>query len=108
MALCGHLVAHDSVHRFLAEHRQRLFPDDMFVDLFGSGRGRPSVPADVVATVMVLQALGPAAVGLLALVAGQDVEPGDSDGSWRIAQVTRPDRIVSVNDPESRRVHRGC
>lgn len=29
----------------------------MFADLFGSGRGRPSVPADVIATVMVLQAL---------------------------------------------------
>ncbi len=29
----------------------------MFADLFGSGRGRPSVPADVVATVLVLQAL---------------------------------------------------
>lgn len=28
-----------------------------FADLFPSGRGRPSVPADVVATVMVLQAL---------------------------------------------------
>ena len=37
------------------------------------------------------------AVGLLALVAGQDVEPGDSDGTWRIAPVTRPDRIVSVH-----------
>ena len=46
------------------------------------------------------------AVGLLALVAGQDVEPGDSDGTWRIAQVTRPDRIVSVVDPESRHVHK--
>jgi Transposase domain (DUF772) len=57
MALCGHLVALDSVHCFLAEHRQRLFPDDMFGDLSGSGRGRPSVPADVIATVMVLQAL---------------------------------------------------
>jgi hypothetical protein len=41
----------------LAVNRQRLFPDDMFADLFGSGRGRPSVPADVIATVMVLQAL---------------------------------------------------
>jgi hypothetical protein len=29
----------------------------MFADLFPSGRGRPSVPADVIATVMVLQAL---------------------------------------------------
>ena len=46
------------------------------------------------------------AVGLLALVAGQDVEPGDTDGTWRIAQVTRPDRIVSVVDPESRHVHK--
>jgi len=45
------------VFAFLAEHRLRLFPDEMFADLFPSGRGRPSVPADVIATVMVLQAL---------------------------------------------------
>lgn len=265
MAMCGHLVADDSVHWFLAENRHRLFPDDMFADLFVSSRGRPSVPADVIATVMVLQALEglsdreaigqlrmniawkvaagrplhdegfhptvltlwrnklrgsdrpqrifdavrdvinatgvlagktrraldstvlddavtrqdaimqlvaqirrvrrlvPAAkalslvahdydndpgkpvcawndradidrvvtelvtdahtilaaldgadldtaqaeaVGLLALVAGQDVEPGDSDGTWRIAQVTRPGRMVSVHDPDSRHVHK--
>ena len=56
-ALVGHLVPDGSVYAFLAEHRRRLFPDVMFADLFGSGRGRPSVPADVVATVMVLQAL---------------------------------------------------
>lgn len=56
-ALCGHLVPAGSVHGFLAEHRRRLFPDELFTDLFPSGRGRPSVPADVVATVMVLQAL---------------------------------------------------
>jgi transposase len=56
-ALCGHLLSEGSVHAFLAEYRQRLFPDEMFVDLFPSGRGRPSVPADVIATVMVLQAL---------------------------------------------------
>jgi IS5 family transposase len=264
-ALVGHLVSAGTVYAFLAEHRHRLFPDALFADLFGSGRGRPSVPADVIATVMVLQALGglsdreavqalrtdlrwkvaagltladegfhptvltlwrnklrdsarpqrifdavrevidatniltgktrraldstvlddavtrqdaimqlvaqirrvrrliPAAkalvlvahdydndpgkpvcawndradidrvvtelvndartiltgldgveldetqaeaVGLLALVAGQDVEPGDSDGTWRIAQETRPDRIVSVHDPESRHVHK--
>ena len=42
---------------FLADHRRELFPDELFADLFPSGRGRPSVPADVVATVMVLQAL---------------------------------------------------
>jgi IS5 family transposase len=56
-ALCGHLVAEGSVHAFLAAHRKTLFPDEMFEDLFGSGRGRPSVAADVIATVMVLQAL---------------------------------------------------
>jgi IS5 family transposase len=56
-AVCGHLVPAGSVHAFLAEHRQRLFPDELFADLFRSGRGRPSVPADVIATVMVLQAL---------------------------------------------------
>lgn len=264
-ALVGHLVPAGSVYAFLAEHRRRVFPDELFADLFGSGRGRPSVPADVIATVMVLQALSnlsdrdavaalrtdlrwkvaagltlddegfhptvltlwrnklrasdrpqrifeavrdvidatnvlsgktrraldstvlddavtrqdaimqlvaqirrvrrlipatkalslvahdydndpgkPAcswndradidrvvtelvsdahtilaaldgvaldaaqseAVGLLALVAGQDVEPGDTDGTWRIAPVTRPDRMVSVHDHESRHVHK--
>ena len=56
-ALCRHLVADESVHAFLADHRWELFPDELFGDLFVSGRGRPSVPGDVVATVMVLQAL---------------------------------------------------
>jgi IS5 family transposase len=56
-ALCRHLIADDSVQAFLADHRRELFPDELFEDLFPSGRGRPSVPADVVATVMVLQAL---------------------------------------------------
>ena len=263
-ALCRHLVAEDSVHAFLADHRVTLFPDSMFVDLFPSGRGRPSVPADVIATVMVLQALEglsdrdaasalrtniawkvaaglaldddgihysvltywrtrlrksvaperifdvvravidatgvlkgrrrraldstllddgvatqdtvtqlvaairkvrrlvPAAaevgvaahdydasgkpvcawddpvakaalvsglvndaraiidaltgvsldaeqadaVGLLALVAGQDVEPGEGEGTWRIAQRVAPDRVISVVDPESRHMHK--
>ena len=56
-ALCSHLLGEGSVHALLAEHRRVLFPDEMFADLFASGRGRPSVPADVIATVMVLQAL---------------------------------------------------
>jgi hypothetical protein len=37
--LCGHLVAEGSVHAFLADHRRDLFPDEMFADLFLSGRG---------------------------------------------------------------------
>jgi hypothetical protein len=46
-----------SVFAFLAQHRRRLFCDELFADLFPSGRGRPSVPADVMAAVIVLQAL---------------------------------------------------
>jgi IS5 family transposase len=263
-ALVGHLVPAGSVYAFLAEHRREVFPDEMFADLFSSGRGRPSVPADVIATTMLLEALEglsdrdaiaalrtdlrwkvaaglalddegfhptvltlwrnklraserperifdavrevidatgvlkgkvrraldstvlddavatqdtvtqlvaairrvrrlvPAAaalelvahdysdpvkpriawddtearqqivtalvndalaaltavegleldptaseaVGLLALVAGQDVEPGDSDGTWRIAQRTVPDRVISTVDPDSRHIHK--
>ncbi len=56
-ALSRQLVPDGSVEAFLADHRSELFPDDMFEDLFSSSRGRPSVPADVVASVMVLQAL---------------------------------------------------
>jgi IS5 family transposase len=263
-ALCGHLVPEGSVQAFLAQHRSELFPDELFADLFPSGRGRPSVPAEVVATVMVLQALeglsdrdalrelrtniawkvaaglsladegfhptvlvlwrnklrasdrpqrlfevvrqvieatgvlqgrprraldstvlddavatqdtvtqlisavrrvlrlvpeaaqvelsaldyasgskpviawdDPAAkaalvsalvndalalvgaleglplseeqadaLGLLALVAGQDVEPGEEEGTWRIAQRTAPDRVISTVDPEARHIHK--
>jgi IS5 family transposase len=56
-AFVSHLVPEGSVYAFLAEHRHTLFPDEMFADLFGSGRGRPSQPADLVATVLVLQSL---------------------------------------------------
>ena len=56
-SVSGHLLPPGSVYAFLAEHRRELFPDAMFADLFPSHLGRPSVPADVVATVLVLQAL---------------------------------------------------
>jgi hypothetical protein len=56
-AWAGHLLPPGSVFAFLAGHRRQLFPDELFADLFRSGRGRPSVPADVVATVIVLQSL---------------------------------------------------
>jgi hypothetical protein len=45
------------------------------------------------------------ALGLLALVAGQDVEQ-DHDGTWRIAQRVAPDRVVSTVDPETRHMHK--
>ena len=56
-ALAGHLLAPGSVFAFLAEHRLRLFPPEMFADLFPSGRGRPSIPPEVIASVLVLQSL---------------------------------------------------
>jgi Transposase domain (DUF772)/Transposase DDE domain len=54
---CRHLVTDGSVYAFLADHRQQLFPAELFADLTRRGGGHPSVPAEVVATVMVLQAL---------------------------------------------------
>jgi Transposase DDE domain/Transposase domain (DUF772) len=56
-ALVGHLVPAGSVFAFLTGHRQELFRDEDFADLFPSGKGRPSVPASVMASVMVLQVL---------------------------------------------------
>jgi hypothetical protein len=56
-SVVGHLIKPGSVFAFLAEHRKQLFPDAMFADLFPSTRGRPSVPADVMASVIVLQTL---------------------------------------------------
>ncbi len=53
-SVAGHLLKPGSVFAFLAGHRRRLFPDEMFADLFASGRSRPSVPADVIASVLVL------------------------------------------------------
>lgn len=46
------------------------------------------------------------AIALLALVAGQDVEPGDRPGRWRIAQRTAPVRVISTVDPEARHAHK--
>ncbi|MET3808909.1 hypothetical protein ABIB25_005941 [Nakamurella sp. UYEF19] len=56
-SVAGHLLKPGSVFAFLAEHRRELFPDAMFADLFPSGSGRPSVPVDVMAAVLTLQAL---------------------------------------------------
>ena len=47
-----------------------------------------------------------AALALLALVAGQDVEPAEGsdgrDGRWRIARKVAEDRVISVVDPDAR------
>lgn len=56
-ALVGHLVPEGSMFEFLAERRQDVFPDGEFEDLFPSGRGRPSIPGSVMASILVLQTL---------------------------------------------------
>jgi hypothetical protein len=56
-AWCRHLVPQGSVYAFLGDHRRQLFPGELFADVTRQGGGHPSVPAEVVATVMVLQAL---------------------------------------------------
>jgi hypothetical protein len=50
------------------------------------------------------------AYALLALVAGQDVEPAEdsdgTDGRWRIARKVAPDRMISTVDPDTRHAHK--
>src|SRR5580700_2672926 len=54
---CGELIPAGSVFAFLAEHREALFPAGMFADMYPSANGRPSLPPQVLAATVVLQAL---------------------------------------------------
>jgi hypothetical protein len=107
--LAGHLVPAGSMFAFLAEHRGGLFTDEDFADLFPSGRGRPSMAAGVIASVMVLQVLHDYSDAEAAEAARCDLRwkaacgfPVDHEGFdpstlvyWRrrIAQSDRPHRI---------------
>jgi Transposase DDE domain/Transposase domain (DUF772) len=53
---CDAALPERSVYRFLARERARLFPPELFADLFES-TGRRSVPPSILAVVMVLQRL---------------------------------------------------
>jgi hypothetical protein len=57
-----------------------------------------------------LEAKAADAYALLALVAGQDVEPAEdsdgTDGRWRIARQVAPDRVISTVDPDTRHAHK--
>ena len=57
-----------------------------------------------------LDARAAEAVALLALAAGQDVEPVEvsdgCDGRWRIARRVAPDRLIATVDPEARHAHK--
>jgi hypothetical protein len=46
------------------------------------------------------------AVGLLGLVAGQDVEPGERPGTFQIARKVAADRVISTVDPDARHMHK--
>src|SRR5438105_950306 len=74
---CEEALADSSVYVLLHRERDRLFPDELFADLF-SERGRRSVPPSVVATVMVLQRLE-------GLSDREAVERYSFDARWRYA-----------------------
>lgn len=56
-ALVGHVVAAGSMFAFLARYRQGVFSDGEFEDLFPLGKGWLSIPASVMASILVLQTL---------------------------------------------------
>ena len=74
---CEQTLPAASIYALLNRERDRLFPDQMFADLF-SDRGRRSVPPCVVATVMVLQRLE-------GLSDREAVERYAFDARWRYA-----------------------
>ena len=55
--ICRELIPQGSVFAFLAEHREVLFPAEMFADMYPSANGRPSMPPQVLAAAVVLQSL---------------------------------------------------
>jgi hypothetical protein len=111
-AIAGELVPAGSVFGFLARHRQELFPDEFTADLFGSGTGRPSLPADLVGSVLVLKDLHDLSDTQTAealafdirwkVACGRSLTQGSFDPStlvyWRrrIAASDRPDRVFDA------------
>jgi len=110
--MAGHLVPPGSVFAFLAEHRRELFPDSFTTDLFPSRTGRPSLPADLVGSVLVLKELfdlsDPQTAEALKfdirwkVACGRSLTQMSFDPStlvyWRkrIAASDRPDRVFDV------------
>ena len=75
---CDEALPERSVYAFMRRERDRLFPDEVFADLFDEKKGRRSVPPSVVATVMVLQRLE-------GLSDREAVEHYSFDARWRYA-----------------------
>ncbi len=54
--ILGERLRVGTIYRFLADFGAELFPNDYFADLYlASPRGRPTIPARVLATVTLLQ-----------------------------------------------------
>ena len=110
--MAGHLIPAGSVFAFLAEHRRELFPDSFTADLFPSRTGRPSLPADLVASVLVLKELRDLSDAQTAealafdirwkVACGRSLDQVGFDPStlvyWRrrIAASDRPDRVFDA------------
>ena len=77
LGFCERSLPENSIFRFLARERDRLFPDELFADLFTT-TGRCCVPPSIVATVMVLQRLE-------GLSDREAVERFAFDARWRYA-----------------------
>ena len=108
----GHLVPPGSVFAFLAGHRRELFPDSFTADLFRSRTGRPSLPADLAGSVLVLKELfdlsDPQTADALSydirwkVACGRSLDQMSFDPStlvyWRrrIAASDRPDRVFDA------------
>ena len=56
VGFCDRMVGDNTIYGLLHRERHRLFPDEMFADLY-TARGRRSVPPSVLACVLVLQRL---------------------------------------------------
>jgi Transposase domain (DUF772) len=121
------VATQDTVTQLVAAIRRvrRLIPQAREVELGGHDDDRPGKPVcawdDPQATqtlvsglvndaLIMLEAMAEVeldatqaeAVALLALVAGQDVEPGERPGSWQIARRVTRDRVISTVDPQAR------
>lgn len=110
--VAGHLLPEGSVFAFLAEHRRELFPDEFTADLFPSRTGRPSLPADLVGSVLVLKELHDLSDSQTAdalkydlrwkIACGRSLLETSFDPSalvyWRkrIAKSARPDRVFDA------------
>jgi hypothetical protein len=107
--------------RFIAEHCHAHDWDDPgkpHIDWDDQAARDALVSALVIDALAIIDAFADAkpdeqaeqALVLLALVAGQDVEPAEDsdgrDGRWRIARRVAPDRIISTVDQDARHIHK--